>query len=525
MIRGICCLILCFLLFLTKQTFAQPSYDVGDKTLDIAVNHYAIYQGKPDLSFSLLKEQPAQSWQVVNTPAPDLEIKKGGNWLSFELVNKSATQAAFYLVLRNKILLADAKIYIQDAGSQATPLSVDLLRNNMRASKITLAQNSSAILFVYLSADSDLYSQIRLMSLDSFARQNATGLFYTGLASGGLFFLALISFFVFFSNGYKSVLLLSAYFTSRAMLLSFLLGGHLHLVFTGLSELRGVELPILVTASAIFILWFSIELFQLKQRQIQLYRIIRISCWALLVSMPVSMLLDSMINIYLSFMIHTLTSLLLLLVGLILAQQKQRLAFLFSGIVSIQLVMGVVNFLGNNWPGLGIFSDGTVLYAISFWLNAFLITFLISRQYFYQVQDKQAAQLAALKGAELSKKAQEELLNRMKGLGSKVRELLVLPIYSGLPTDMQAKIFEPTPKGSRKCVLATNIAETSLTIDNIVYVIDCGFVKQTAYNPRSGLDSLIVVPISKASANQRAGRAGRVDCRVLRSAFTPLGWR
>ena len=102
-------------------------------------------------------------------------------------------------------------------------------------------------------------------------------------------------------------------------------------------------------------------------------------------------------------------------------------------------------------------------------------------------------------------------MSRLKGLGSKVRELQVLPIYAGLPTDQQAKIFEPTPKNARKCVLATNIAETSLTIDNIVYVIDCGFVKQTAYNPRSGLDSLIVVPISKASANQRAGRAGRVS--------------
>jgi pre-mRNA-splicing factor ATP-dependent RNA helicase DHX16 len=75
---------------------------------------------------------------------------------------------------------------------------------------------------------------------------------------------------------------------------------------------------------------------------------------------------------------------------------------------------------------------------------------------------------------------------------------------------MQAKIFEPTPKNSRKVVLATNIAETSLTIDNILFVIDCGFVKQTAYNPRTGMNSLVVVPISKVSANQRAGRAGRV---------------
>lgn len=75
---------------------------------------------------------------------------------------------------------------------------------------------------------------------------------------------------------------------------------------------------------------------------------------------------------------------------------------------------------------------------------------------------------------------------------------------------MQAKIFEKTPDGARKIVLATNIAETSLTIDNIIYVIDCGFAKQTTFNPRTGMESLIVTPISKASANQRAGRAGRV---------------
>lgn len=58
--------------------------------------------------------------------------------------------------------------------------------------------------------------------------------------------------------------------------------------------------------------------------------------------------------------------------------------------------------------------------------------------------------------------------------------------------------------------MSTNIAETSVTIDGIIYVIDCGFNKSTAFNPRTGMESLTVVPISKASANQRAGRAGRV---------------
>jgi pre-mRNA-splicing factor ATP-dependent RNA helicase DHX16 len=61
---------------------------------------------------------------------------------------------------------------------------------------------------------------------------------------------------------------------------------------------------------------------------------------------------------------------------------------------------------------------------------------------------------------------------------------------------MQAKIFEPTPEGARKVVLATNIAETSITIDGVVFVIDPGFVKQNSYNPRTGMASLTVVPVS-----------------------------
>jgi pre-mRNA-splicing factor ATP-dependent RNA helicase DHX16 len=93
------------------------------------------------------------------------------------------------------------------------------------------------------------------------------------------------------------------------------------------------------------------------------------------------------------------------------------------------------------------------------------------------------------------------LTARCRGLGNKIQELLILPIYSTLPSDQQAKIFEPTPPNSRKVILATNIAETSLTIDNIVYVIDCGFAKQTTFNPRTGMESLIVTPISKANAN------------------------
>jgi pre-mRNA-splicing factor ATP-dependent RNA helicase DHX15/PRP43 len=94
--------------------------------------------------------------------------------------------------------------------------------------------------------------------------------------------------------------------------------------------------------------------------------------------------------------------------------------------------------------------------------------------------------------------------------------LAVYPLYGTLPPHQQQRIFdkppEPYKKGGRpgrKCIIATNIAETSLTIDGIVYVVDPGFSKQKIYNPRIRVESLLVSPISKASAQQRAGRAGR----------------
>ena len=87
--------------------------------------------------------------------------------------------------------------------------------------------------------------------------------------------------------------------------------------------------------------------------------------------------------------------------------------------------------------------------------------------------------------------------------------LAILPLYGSLPSDQQQRVFRPGEKGVRKVIVSTNIAATSVTVDGIVYVVDCGFVKQLVYSPRTGLDILDVVPISKSEASQRTGRAGR----------------
>ncbi|KAJ9518720.1 hypothetical protein QJQ45_018694, partial [Haematococcus lacustris] len=151
--------------------------------------------------------------------------------------------------------------------------------------------------------------------------------------------------------------------------------------------------------------------------------------------------------------------------------------------------------------------------------------------------------LVFLTGQEEIEAMEELLRQRTRGLGTKIGELIICPIYANLPSEMQARagrmwellhwgmwpctslanIFEPCPPGARKVVLATNIAETSLTIDGIKYVIDPGFAKQNSYNPRTGMESLVITPVSKASANQRAGRAGRTSagkCFRLYTAFS-----
>ena len=103
------------------------------------------------------------------------------------------------------------------------------------------------------------------------------------------------------------------------------------------------------------------------------------------------------------------------------------------------------------------------------------------------------------------------LAEKMNQLGddNETPPLLVLPMYSQLPADLQAKIFQAAPDGVRKCIVSTNVAETSLTVDGIKFVIDAGYCKLKVYNPKIGMDALNVTPVSRANANQRSGRAGR----------------
>ncbi|KAJ9612612.1 hypothetical protein H2200_004209 [Cladophialophora chaetospira] len=117
--------------------------------------------------------------------------------------------------------------------------------------------------------------------------------------------------------------------------------------------------------------------------------------------------------------------------------------------------------------------------------------------------------LVFLTGREEIETAVQKLSELAATLPSQAQALQPLPLYAGLSTEEQMYVFSEAAENTRKVILSTNIAEASVTINGIVYVIDCGFVKLRAFNPQTNIDTLTPFPTSKASATQRAGRAGR----------------
>lgn len=108
---------------------------------------------------------------------------------------------------------------------------------------------------------------------------------------------------------------------------------------------------------------------------------------------------------------------------------------------------------------------------------------------------------------------------------AELRPLKILPMYSALSPEKQAEIFKETQDGARKCIVSTNIAETSLTVDGVKFVIDSGYSRLKVFQPKMGIDALLIYPISQANANQRSGRAGRTSSGVCYRLYTENQYR
>ncbi|KAA8912339.1 ATP-dependent RNA helicase Prh1 [Sphaerosporella brunnea] len=118
--------------------------------------------------------------------------------------------------------------------------------------------------------------------------------------------------------------------------------------------------------------------------------------------------------------------------------------------------------------------------------------------------------LVFLTGQDEIENLKKTILEHAAALTKEMPQMHVLPLYAALPFAQQNKVFLPAPqKNMRKVILCTNIAETSVTVPGVRYVVDCGKAKLKQFRPKLGLESLLVTPISQSSALQRRGRAGR----------------
>lgn len=132
------------------------------------------------------------------------------------------------------------------------------------------------------------------------------------------------------------------------------------------------------------------------------------------------------------------------------------------------------------------------------YINSAITTVLQLHQEEVQDGKSKGDILVFLTGREEIESVQEILLKCQEMFPSDWLEMVVSPLFAALPSAQQQRVFQPTPKGCRKVVLATNIAETSITIPGVSYVIDTGVVKARGYKSSIGLDLLTVQPISRA---------------------------
>ena len=113
---------------------------------------------------------------------------------------------------------------------------------------------------------------------------------------------------------------------------------------------------------------------------------------------------------------------------------------------------------------------------------------------------------------------EQDIIRTCGMLAAEVPSMETLPLYGSLPKQLQDRIYHKSSNG--KCIVSTNIAETSLTIPNLVFVIDSGLAKEMLWNPRVRMNQLLRVPISRFSADQRKGRAGRISDGVCIRLYT-----
>ena len=400
-----------FLIMPIAQVNAEtPVYNL-DQEQHLIVNYlYRILDKSKQVEFDEISDLTVNEWQKIHLQNGDLLIMPGANWFAFELINNGNEAKQVYLDMANQVRMNKAGLFIQDRYKNIEQKKMRLQRSNNRSVNITVAPYSQVTLYLTVESSTQLRSSVKIYSAKAYIDASSALQFQQGVVIGGLLCLSIAFLLLFFATGSKPIFILSGYFLSNTLMLSAMLGFNLYYLMPHLPELVGIELPLLTATSAIFLLIFTAQLFNLKTRFYNIHQVIRVLFWGLLLYMPLSIQLSLVDNITISMAIYALVVFSLIALGIYLHMKASRLALLFTIVMAVQLVFVLVIISSVNWLDIGFVAYRSLFYGILFWLNCLLVTFILSRQYRYHLKDKQDAQRQALTSAIASEQAQEELL-------------------------------------------------------------------------------------------------------------------
>jgi len=387
-----------------------PTYQL-EQNNHLVVNYlYRLVNKSQKHSFNELSDLTSNDWQKIHLTNGDLLIMPDENWFAFQLQNSTKEEKDVYLDMANQVRITSVELFILDRFKNIDQKSMQLQRSNNLSAMITVAPYSEVTLYLIIESKSRLRSSAMIYSAKAYAEATSALQFQQGIVIGGLLCLSIAFMLLFFATGNKPIFILFGYFLSNTLMLSAMLGFNLYYLLPHLPELIGIELPLLTATSTIFLLIFTAQLFNLKAKFYNIYQVIRVSLWGLLLYMPLSIQLSVVDNISISMAIYTLVVFSLIVVGIYLYKQTCRLALLFTFVMAIQFIFVLIVIASVNWLDIGFVAHRSVLYGVLFWLNCLLVTFILSRQYRYQIRDKQEAQRQALASSVSSERAQEELL-------------------------------------------------------------------------------------------------------------------
>lgn len=410
-----------FLMSISQVQAETPTYNL-DQNKQLVVNylHRTLDESQQKIVFDI-SGLSSIYWQNVYLKNGDMSIMPGKNWFAFDLTNQSEKAQQVYLDIANQVRMSRVELFIQDTDQNVVHKQMQLQRSNNRSAHFTVPSHSQVTLYLTIESSTQLRSSVNLYSAKGYIEASNALQFQQGVAIGGLLCLSIAFMLLFFATRNRSIFTLFGYFLSNTLILSAMLGFNLNYLFPHLPELVGIEIPLLIAASAIFLFVFTSQLFNLKNRFYGIYQGIRLCLWVLFLYMPLSIQLSVADNISISMAIYALVNFSLIFLGFYLRKHGSRLALLFMSAMTVQFILIVVVIASVNWLDIGFIAYRDLFYGILFWLNCLLMTFILSRQYRYQLIDKQEAQRQALQNAIASERAQEELL-KLKSQGQEELE-------------------------------------------------------------------------------------------------------